>query len=506
MAPAVDAINEAGAPAYALAPKQALAQYVATGCLQRTFYAGAEDQLAKVLALCEQVEPEFIARAAIYARERGLMKDMPALLCAILSVKNNALLTALFPRVIDNGRMLRNFVQIMRSGTIGRKSLGSAPKRLVREWLDARDDDALFRSSAGQNPSFADIIKMVHPKPKDASRAALYGYFLGDEYDRDALPALVREFEAFKNADSGTLPPVPFELLTALDLGTAGWTEVARRASWQMTRMNLNTFARHGVFEQGGLPELIAERLRDASQITRARVFPYQLLAAYASADEGVPTIVRDALHDALEIATQNVPAFFGKVYVCPDVSGSMLGAATGHRQAAPSKVRCIDVAALVAACVMRRNPLAEVLPFEEQVVKVSVDARDSVLTNARRLASTGGGGTNCSAPLALLNRKKAVGDLVIFVSDYESWVDARSGGRGTAMMNEWAKFKQRNPYARLVCINIQPYVTAPAPAEREDILHIGGFSDRVFEVVADFAANRLKGEQWVRVIEAINV
>src|SRR3712207_7756668 len=47
--PAADARNEHGAPAYQLTPKQALAQYAATGCLGATFYAGAEEQLAKVL-------------------------------------------------------------------------------------------------------------------------------------------------------------------------------------------------------------------------------------------------------------------------------------------------------------------------------------------------------------------------------------------------------------------------------------------------------------------------
>ena len=40
-----------------------------------------------------------------------------------------------FPRVVDNGRMLRNFVQVLRSGTVGRKSLGTAPKALVRGFV-----------------------------------------------------------------------------------------------------------------------------------------------------------------------------------------------------------------------------------------------------------------------------------------------------------------------------------------------------------------------------------
>ena len=57
------------------------------------------------------------------------MKDMPALLLAVLSAKSPALLAQVFARVIDNGRMLRNFVQILRSGAVGRKSLGSRRRR-----------------------------------------------------------------------------------------------------------------------------------------------------------------------------------------------------------------------------------------------------------------------------------------------------------------------------------------------------------------------------------------
>lgn len=300
------------------------------------------------------------------------------------------------------------------------------------------------------------------------------------------------------------MPDVPFQMLTALGLGTAEWTAIARRAPWQMTGMNLNTFARHGVFGQPGMAELIADRLRDPRAIAKARVFPYQLMVAYtmANANADISKEVCDALQDAMEVAIANVPAIEGRVYVCPDVSGSMSSPVTGFRKGATTAVRCIDVAALVAAAVLRKNPRAEVLPFEQSVVKVDLNSRDSVMTNAARLAAVGGGGTNCSAPLELLNRRKAKGDLVIFVSDYESWVDA-SGGRGTATMREWNAFKQRHPNARLACIDVQPYRTVQA-LEREDILNVGGFSDQVFEVISEFARGELNADHWIAVIESV--
>ena len=506
LSPATDSFNEENLPAYSLGPKQALAQYAATGCLIRTFYASAEDQLATVLELCSkpEVDSEFIARVAIWCREEGAMKDMPALLCAVLSTFDPILFRKVFDRVIDNGRMLRTFVQIMRSGQAGRKSLGTVPKKKIRQWLESRSDEAVFEAAVGQSPSLADVVKMVHPKPSTRSREALYGYLIGRSFEFEALPAAVRKLEDWKAGRTKETPQVLFQMLTSLPLERRDWVEIANRAAWQMTRMNLNSFARHGVFEVPGMTEIVARRLADPVAIRKARVFPYQLMVANRVADRAVPGAVREALEEAMEIAIGNVPEIDGKVYVCPDVSGSMRSPVTGVRAGATSAVRCVDVAALVAAAIIRKNPEAEVLPFEHQVVDVRLSRRDSVMTNAEKLAAVGGGGTSTSAPLARLNQQKAKGNLVIFVSDNESWADARRG-RGTETMQQWSAFRQRNPGARLVCIDIQPYGTTQA-ASREDVLNVGGFSDEVFEVVREFASGRLAGEQYVGLIEAVAV
>ncbi len=509
--PKTDTLNEEGRAAYAFSTEHALAQYAATGCLNSTFYAADAEQLDRVLELCRKVEPEFIARTALYARQKGFMKDLPALLCAVLSVRSPGLLAEVFDRVIDSPKMLRNFVQIVRSGIVGRKSLGTLPKRLVLQWLDARSDEQLFSASVGNDPSLADVIKMVHPRPSTASRQALFAYLVGRQYDFEALPEIVRAYEKFKpNTNPGKVPvpDVPFQMLTSLTLGKKEWTEIARHAPWQMTRMNLNTFVRHGVFETPGMDSLIADRLRDPRLVAQARVLPYQLMVAYAMATE-VPSKVRDALQDAMEIAIQNVPRIEGRVHVCPDVSGSMHSPVTGVRQGATTAVRCIDVAALVAAAVLRKNPQAEVIPFESDVVRVDLNPRDSVMTNAQRLASLPRGGTNCSAPLRYLNGRKAAGELVIYVSDNESWIDAphygRFGGGATETIRQWSEFKRRSPAAKMICIDIQPLGHTQAQ-ERPDIVNVGGFSDQVFSLIGEVAAGGAEQDHWVRTIAAMRL
>jgi 60 kDa SS-A/Ro ribonucleoprotein len=271
---------------------------------------------------------------------------------------------------------------------------------------------------------------------------------------------------------------------------------------WQALRMNLNTLARNGAFAVEGAADRVVARLADPEALSKARVLPYQLMVALGSVAEGVPLAVQAALEAALEASLANVPAFEGRVVVAPDVSGSMASPVTGYRKGASSKVRCIDVAALVAAAVLRRNRAAVLMPFEWNVVELKLDPFARVAANAAKLASIGGGGTNVSAPLALLNARETPVDLVVIVSDNQSWVDARQGE--TATMAEWNRLKKRCPAAKLVCIDLQPYGTTQAK-DRKDILNVGGFSDAVFETLSRFA----KGEEerdWVAEVNEMEV
>lgn len=498
---AADTRNEAGGIAYTLTPKQQLAQLAATGCLNSTYYADAQNQLEQVLKLTKNLDAEFIAKTAVYARQKGFMKDMPALLLAVLAQKDVNMLARVFDQVADNGKMLRNFAQIIRSGAVGRKSFGNRPKKLMQTWLPTATEKQLLNAAVGNSPSLADVVKMVHPKPREAWRAAWFAWLIGKPYDREALPPITRAFEDYKQSRQGALPDVPFQMLTALELNSGDWAQIARNGSWQQVRQNLNTFLRHDVFAKSKNIKMVAEKLRDQTAIRRARVLPYQLLTAYQATSEQIPFEIRDALQDAMETAVQNVPAIQGKVVVCPDVSGSMHSPATGYRGSATSKTRCIDIAALVSAAMLRTNPKARVIPFEQITVNVQLNPRDSIMTNAEKLASIGGGGTACSAPLAMLNREKADVDLVVIVSDNESWADLGQWGGKTGLMKEWDILKQRCPEAKLVCLDIQPYTTAQAQ-NRRDILNIGGFSDQVFTLIGSFAEHGMGEDFWVEEIE----
>jgi len=498
-------VNEAGGIAYKLSDKAALAQYAMTGTFNGTYYASDADQLKRTLELANKVDPKFVAKLAVYARQKGLMKDMPAVLAAVVAGRDSDLLVKIFDRVVDNPKMLRNFVQVIRSGATGRKSLGTRPKRLIQNYLESLNDEQLFKADIGNDPSLQDIIKLVHPKPTNKKRSAMYGYLLDKEYNKRDLAQIAKDFENFKKELGGEIPDVPFQMLTALPLKDSHWKQIAENATWNQIRMNLNTFARHNVLTDPKLVKRLADKLRDGEQVKRAKVFPYQLFTAFLNVDSSMPVELTNALQDAAEYSLDNIPTFPGKVYVMVDTSGSMSSAVTGNRGSVTSKMRCVDVAGLFASAILRKNPDAEIIPFDTSVhTNHRLNPRDSIMTNAQKLASFGGGGTNCSSALAYVNKNAGKGDLVIYVSDNESWVDSNHY-RSTATMTEWNKFKARNKDAKLVCIDIQPYATTQAH-DRDDILNVGGFSDQVFDVIARFVELGNNKDLWIKTIEEVTL
>ena len=186
-------------------------------------------------------------------------------------------------------------------------------------------------------------------------------------------------------------------------------------------KLNLNTLLRHDVFnsrpsfQEGivdaanplgersdNMVDYAADWIADEKEIRASKQFPYQYFAAYLNADHNIQRTFKTALHKAAEIACGNVPELPGPVVIGLDRSGAMSSAVTGHRglrngtQCATSRMRCIDVAALFAAVILRRNPDSVVIPFYTSAYDAKMDPNDSILSIAERLAKYCGGGTDC--------------------------------------------------------------------------------------------------------------
>lgn len=544
--PDATAVNEAGGSAYEREPDKALALYAMTGTFGNTFYATAESQLDQVKALALKATSATLARVAVASREKGHMKDMPAFLMAVLAGRTDAgtaLWARAFPRVIDNAKMIRNYVQIARSGVAGKviNLSSNRQRKAIQAWFDQASVENILRGSIGSDGlSLLNALRFARISPRTPEKRFLMRVMHERATGRDYKPAtrvfrcgprtegfeqqfepmierepqVLKDLRVFRADRTGEadVPNVDFRMLDGVKdgLASAQWAAIFKQGGWQFTRMNLNTATRHGVFAVPEMTKIIADRLRDPNLIQKARVFPYQVYQAFLATGDA-PHEVREALQDALDHSLANIPDL-GRVVVMPDVSGSMSHNVTGtHGNKKASVVRCVDVAALIASAILRKHPGARILPFETRVFDVRLNPRDSVATNAKTLASFNGGGTNCSAPLVRLNAEGYEADVLVYVSDNESWVDSQQGPgfrrlpRSTAMMDEWTKFKRNNPAAKLVCIDLCATPTTQV-ASRPDILQVAGFSDQVFDVIAAFREGGNSGNFWLEQIDKIQV
>jgi len=505
--------NRAGGKSYNLSSEQALAQYAVTCTFNGSYYADADKHLETVKGLLSEVNPELVAKIAVYAYENGGMKDLPAFILSYLfSIHEDVLFERVFKRVITNSKMLCNFVTFVRSGVHGRKSFGTLGQRLIQEWLTSRSAEQLFKDSVGHsNPSLVDIIKMTRPRFQDEAKNNVVRYLMGKEYSVELLPTLVQNFEALKAGRKASTEGLDFRLLSNLSLSTEQWTDLGIGMGWNALRMNLNNLQKHGVFNNPEMTAGFAAKLADPVLVKKFNAFPYQLMTTFQHI-ENVPQVLKDALEKALEAATENVPNL-GRVATCVDVSGSMSSPATGTRKGATTKTRCVDVAGLVASCLFRTGSESIVIPFDTRVRIVPISKSDSVLTNAKKLAMNGGG-TACSVALEHLVITQWRGDVVVMVSDNMSWADYASnnggrdhfgrptGGSASPFRDAWNKIKGNNPGCKLILLDITPNVQSQM-CEDKNVLHVAGFSDQVFEVIKAFVDNK---ESFTSVIEKVQL
>lgn len=497
-----DTINPAGAPAFALKSKEKLVNLAVNGFINDTYYTSA-DQIVEMLSdAVNEVSPEFAAKTAIYAKTKGAIKDAPAyILAAISKGEHMEVVRRAFPKVISNGKMLRNYVQVIRSGKTKRTSFGSGPKKLVNKWLLSRNDRQLLNDSIGNSPSLKDVILLTHPNTSE--REAIFKYILGFNVPKTKLPAILKSLE---NARSGK-GKVNWELLAELDfrhvdnipeLPIDFWNAWAERCSYHALRMNLNTLQRKGAFKDAAFTKMIANRLTDEDEIKKANQFPFQFFAAYSNTTD-LPAAITRALKKAFEISMKaySVPLPENGVILI-DGSGSMYTPITGVTSGKSSVITCAQTAALFGCFAAKNVTNPTIAVFENRVKPQSITVTDDPLSFADKL--TAGGGTNTHAALEYAYKQNP--DFVYVVSDNEGWVRESVYDNSHNVIKAMVK---QNPKIKIVLHNIVPGMTTPSKTTK-NVLNIGGFSNDLMEKIAAFVNNENSMEKIISEIEQISL
>lgn len=418
--------------------------------------------------------------------------------------------------------MYLSYVKELRGlGPSVRKSIARFYESLPVEQLDMN----LVKYREREGFTHRDVMRLVHPKTKDAKRNDLFKWAVGKaEAPAGTMAATYEQFKTLDHTKPADLKTViakieadrlPREILPTPFLNVPEvWK--AMLAGMPLTALirNLGKMSSLEIFKSNLIKEVdvVVKKLTDAEYIRRSRIHPLQVLQATKVYGSGrgvkggntwqVNSKIMEGLDKAMELSYANVEPTGLRFLVGMDVSGSMDTPVLGM-----DNLSAYEASAAYVSILNRIEPNVDIVAFGSQggsrnysrtqnfgwtsnngrengltVMDVPKTERIDKLLKRIKTEYYMGSGTDCALPMIYALEKKIPVDVFIITTDNESWA-------GTIHASQALK-----NYRKAMGINAKLIVLATAAtsytiADPTDsgMLDIAGFDPSVTQVVNEF-------------------
>lgn len=450
--------NLAGGEAYKASNELALVSLLLTSFVNDQFYRSSGDTLKELKSLMSKIDnKEFIAKSAIFARDKFGMRSITHALAAELTSEiggqewGKEFYNKVVGRVDDMSEILSYYIDFKTDKK--NPKFPNALKKGFAKAFDKFDNYQLSKyKSENKEVKLVDIVNIVHPNPT--------------ERNSDALRQLVKNelkstgtWEA-KLSQAGQDASSKEELA---QLKTDAWSSLIkeRKIGYFALLRNLRNILTQS-------PELIndaCELLTDERMIKKSKVLPFRFTTAYdeiskVGSSKDVRTILM-AINKAIEISVDNVPSFEGETLVVLDTSLSMRNA------------KVAEIASLFASILVKKNN-CDILSFDRDARYLGYNPMDSLVTIRDGFNFTGTG-TNFKSIFQTANKKY---DRIIILSDMQGWIGYRSP---SGEFNQYKSKFDANPF--VYSLDLAGYGTLQLP--ENNVFALAGFSDKVFDIMS---------------------
>lgn len=395
--------NFEDAPSYAPTLETELFLMAATYMAgEHTFYESAEEREARFGDLVAQVvatNPGFVARLAPYLRNELKIRSASIMLAAEYVAAGGeggrSVINSVLRRGDEPAEMIgywfsrhgRNMKMAVKRG------VADAAIRLYTE------RSALRYDGNSRGIRMGDVLELTHPKPQDAKQSALFKWLLDRRHrgtttaDAAVLPMLFacdalnqvpndqrRAMLSERGPEALAEAGMSWERLSGWlpgGMDAQAWESIIPSMGTMALIRNLRNFDRQGISDEA--VETVLSRITDPKEVERARLFPYQVWAAYTNT---ASDNYQRALGTTLALTAQNVPALT-RTLVLVDTSGSMNMYVSNR-----STMSRVDVAAVMAAITAERCSQSDVVIFGRTNKRVDLAKGASVLQNVEHMKS----------------------------------------------------------------------------------------------------------------------
>jgi len=474
--------NVAGGAAYEINDgRKELAGVVLNSMLKNdSFYESEEDRINKIFALAK-MNPEFAAKAMIYARQEGNLRSVSHVLAnAVVEAASGTdyLRSAITKTVVRPDDMIE-MAALWFSNHKG-KMLPNSMRRAFKDVLESNkwNDFQLKRYSKTRSSlKLKDIIKIVHPKGRN-----------------DVFKAIIEDsLEAPQSLETklatGTKASVAFEEL--LSTGKLGYM-----AAMKNIRNALNT----GLSDDA--LDMWCELVSNREKVLKSRMLPFRFYDAwYAIKDSKVDHFklqkIKKAINAAMIHSAHNLDlAKAGeKVALIVDQSGSM-GGWTDNNDT-PWK-HALTLAAVMYHAFGKDNVV--VYFFDSTAKKVDFGNKEPLDILDTYMPQ--GGATYFHTPMQLLTETSTKVDKVVMLSDmqlYGGWMN-----KAETFDKYWMEYKTKvAPNVKMLFWNLEGYAGGTPLELKDNILFANGFSDKLLAIIPRMWSNK---DALVDEIEAIKL
>jgi hypothetical protein len=399
-------LNKEGAVAYALKDKEKLVTGILTNFFKEPkFYGDNTPEIIETARKIIQEDPEFVAKAACFARNKFHMRSISHALSAEVArgAKGNKIVRKMIRKVIERADDMTNIISYHINTWGKRGKENPIPRGLRRGLADVfpRFDEYALAKYKGESKTvkLRDVLKMIHPTPKNKEQG-----------------------EMWKRLIEGTLatPETRETILSDKGQSKEVWESILDgKAGYMMILRNLKNILEHGIDDTH--LDKVCSLLKDPDEVRSSKQLPFRFLSAYRMVqDMGNPrgAKVLETLEDALLTSTENVQKLKGITAVLTDESGSMTRLLSKN-----SLVRYRDVGNLLAAISHRICDSSVIVPFGTDAVVLTLSPRSSVFDNMKRMNSSGvGHSTNVHIALGKAFSVNVKIDRIILFSDMQAY------------------------------------------------------------------------------------
>ncbi|HUC82013.1 MAG TPA: TROVE domain-containing protein [Flavisolibacter sp.] len=491
-------VNHEGATAFALTKELELYTAVATAGLSDQFYEKESDKLQRIIKLIAKNDAVFVAKLAVYLREQMYLRSIPLVLTVELAKlhRGDDLVRKLTSRVVQRADEITELLAYyaVANGRGDVKQLNKLSKQLQKGLAEAFkkfDEYQFAKYNRDAKIKLRDALFLVHPKAKDDAQQALFNKIAKDDLQTPYTWEVELSALGQQKFDSIELKKEAFK---------AKWEELifSNKLGYMAMLRNLRNILEAEVSKEA--LDKVCNYLRNEQAVKRSKQLPFRFLSAYRELKElknGRVSKVLDALEDAVVYSAANIAGYDEgtRVVIAADVSGSMQKAIS-----AKSKVQAFDIGLMLAMLLQSRcnNVITGMFGDTWKVINVP---KKNILANVmefhRREGEVGYATNGYLVIQDLIQRKKVVDKIIVF-TDCQLWNSHGSD----QMVDVWKRYKKLAPAAKLYLFDLAGYGATPLNVLRDDVFLIAGWSDKVFDVLADIE----KGGDAVKMINSIEL